>query len=270
MIVVTGSTGNVGRPLVEKLTAAGESVVSVARGAEGRAGAEHRPADLTRAETLKPAFAGGKELFLLTGDPGLDLAPVLEEAASAGIGRVVLLSSIRVATRPEEGLGGFEDAVRESGLEWTILRPGGFFSNALLWAESVRAERSIAAPFGDVGLPHIDPADVAEVAARALLEPAYEGGTYDLTGPALVTPREQARAVAEALGEPVDFVELTREQALTEFSKVWSVLVVEGALKALGEPNEAELRISAEVERITGRPARSFADWARRNAGAFR
>jgi uncharacterized protein YbjT (DUF2867 family) len=125
MIVVTGATGNVGRPLVEALAAAGEKVVAVSRSeAEFPAGVLHRKADLADPASLKLAFEGADRLFLLTRDQALDLPPVLEAARAAGIGRVVLLSSERVATRPDPSLRVFEDAVIESGLEWTMLRSG--------------------------------------------------------------------------------------------------------------------------------------------------
>ncbi len=107
-------------------------------------------------------------------------------AEAAGVRRVVLLSS-GVVTRPESPSHGgvmraIEDAVRESGLAWTILRPGGFASNAYAWAESVRAERTVAAPFGDVAIPVVDPADIAEVAAMALRKDEHAGQVYELTG----------------------------------------------------------------------------------------
>ncbi len=271
MIVVTGATGNVGRPLVEALTAAGEKAVAVSRNeAEFPAGVLHRKADLADPETLKPAFEGGDRLFLLTRDPELDLTPVLEAAKDAGIGRVVLLSSERVVTRPTEALQAFESPVIESGLEWTMLRPGGFASNSLLWAEPVRKERTVLAPFGDVGLPVIDPRDIAHVAAAALTEDGHVGKAYTLTGPALITPRRQSEAIAAAIGEPVRFVEQSRAEAYAQLVQFWPDHVVEDTLDIIGNPNAAELEISGDVERVLGRPAATFADWAKRNAAAFR
>jgi uncharacterized protein YbjT (DUF2867 family) len=271
MIVVTGATGNVGRPLVETLTAAGESVIAVSRAeAEFPPGAVHRRADLADPGSLKTAFEGADKLFLLTRDQDLDVRPVLEVAAAAGIGHVVLLSSERVATRPDPELRVFEDAVMASGLEWTMLRPGGFASNAYLWAESVRTHRMMTAPFADVGLPIIDPLDIAEVAATALTEDGHAGQAYPLTGPALITPRGQAEAIAAAIGEPVSFVEQTRAEAREQFLAFWPAEVVDGSLDVMGSPNEAEQRISGDVERLLGRPARAFSDWAHRNAVAFR
>ncbi|MFB9661857.1 NAD(P)H-binding protein [Glycomyces mayteni] len=272
MIVVTGATGNVGRPLVEILAARGEDVTAVSRGeAELPPGVAHRTADFTRPETLDAAFAGADRLFLLTLDHSLDIAAILKAADAAGIGRIVFLSSERAVTRPSEEAQAFENAVTASGIEWTILRPGGFASNAVAWAaETIRARREMVMPFGDVGLPLIDPRDIAEVAAAALTEDGHTGRAYLLTGPALVTPRQQAEAIGAAIGEPVAFTEQTREAAFEQLLQYWPAQIVEGSLDVIGSPNRAELHVSPEVERLLGRPATSFAQWAERNAAAFR
>ncbi|MFI6925178.1 NAD(P)H-binding protein [Nonomuraea spiralis] len=281
MIVVTGATGNVGQWLVKHLAAAGERVTAVSRGLTPvnlPNGVEHVRADLSAPGTLRPVLAGAEALFLHdggTGGHGLTPADILDVARTAGVRRVVLLSSQGVVTRPESPSHGgimhaIEEAVRESGLIWTILRPGAFASNAFAWAESVRTERTVAAPFGDTGIPVIDPADIAEVAAVALHKDEHAGRVYELNGPAVVTPRQQAEAIGAALGEPVRFVELTRAQAHARMVEFMPEPVVETTLAVLGAPNLAELRLSPDVERVTGRAPRSFAEWARRNAAAFR
>ncbi|MBF6170370.1 SDR family oxidoreductase [Nocardia blacklockiae] len=278
MIVVTGATGNIGGTLVPALAEAGEKVVAVSRGdREVRLpeGVEHRRADLANIADLPPAFAGADALFLLLsgelGVTGPAPAEMVRAAADAGVRRLVFLSSLAVTTRPgRERLVEFEAAVRDSGLEWTILRPGGFFSNAFAWAASVRAERTVFAPFGDVALPHLDPADIAEVAAAALRSADHAGQTYTLTGPERLTPRDQARVLAAALAEPVRFVELTRDQAFAAMTEFMPDPVAEDTLSILGEPVPAETAISPDVERVLGRPARGFAEWADRNIAAFR
>lgn len=271
MIVVTGATGNVGRPLVTTLAAAGETVTAVSRGeAALPEGVSHVRADVAEPESLKPAFEGASRLFLLTRDPELDVEPVLTLAKAAGIEQVVLLSSQRTVTRFDASQNHFENAVTASGLEWTILRPGGFHSNAYLWAEQIRTARAVAAPFGDVGLPIVDPADIAAVAAKALIENGHAGQAYTITGPALVTPREQAAAIAEAIAEPIRFTELTRDEAFAMFTRFWPAEVVEGTLDVLGNPNAAEQEVSGDVERLLGRPATPFAAWAKQNGAAFR
>lgn len=271
MIVVTGATGNVGRELVRTLVSADEKVRAVSRRPEQTPeGVRHWQADLAEPARLRTALDGADALFLLVA--GEDPQAILDLARAGGVRRVVLLSSQGAGTRPEvyRHPAGFEDAVRRSGLDWTILRPGGFDSNAYAWAESVRAERTVAAPFGNVGLPAIDPADIAEVAAATLREAGHVGRTYELTGPSPVTPRERARAIGDALGTPVRFVEQTREEARARMLRFMPEPVVEGTLAILGEPTAAEREVSPAVERVLGRAPRTFADWAERNVAAFR
>ncbi len=167
-------------------------------------------------------------------------------ARAAGVRRVVLLSSLGAGTRPEHGYRPFimfEAAVRESGLDWTILRPGGFASNTLGWAERVRAERTVAAPFAEVGLPFIDPADIAEVAAAVLRQDGYAGETLELTGPAPVSPRQQAAAIGAALSEPVRFVEQTRAEAGHSWSSSCRSRWPTSPWTSYGAPTAAEQRV---------------------------
>ncbi|MEV7007760.1 NAD(P)H-binding protein [Streptosporangium sp. NPDC051022] len=273
MIVVTGATGNVGRALVRMLTEAGQHVTAVARRIEPAdvpAGARAVAADLGDADSLSAALSGAKTLFLLVA--GEDPAGVLAKAKAAGVTKVVLLSSQGVGTRPGAyaHAAGFEQAVAASGLEFTVLRSGGMASNALAWAEPIRAHRTAAAPFAEVGLPFIDPDDVAAVAAAVLTGDGHDGATYVLTGPAPTTPRQRAEAIGQAIGEPVTFVEQTREQAHAQMSAFMPAPVVEGTLSILGEPTESEQAVSPDVERVLGRPAAPFTAWATRNAAAFR
>lgn len=281
MIVVTGATGNVGRELVGTLAESGAEVVATSRritSVDVPEGVRHRSADLVDAESLRPVFDGADALFLQNGGPSahlLDVPHLLDVAKAGGVERVVLLSSQGVATRPESVSHGrighaIEEAVRRSGLEWTLLRPGGFHSNAFAWAGSVREQRTVAAPFGDVGLPTVDPADIAAVAAVTLRSAEHAGQTYELTGPARVTPRQQAAALGAALGEPIGFVEWSRDEARARMLGFMPEPVVDTTLAILGTPTPAEQRVSPDVERVTGRAPASFADWALRHAAAFR
>ncbi|WP_405676196.1 NAD(P)H-binding protein [Streptomyces sp. NBC_01511] len=279
MIVVTGATGNVGRPLTQALAKAGEQVTAVSRHAAAVPdGVRHVPADLAEPQGLAPALDGAKALFLLlSGDlhaPGARPADIVGLAAASGVRRVVLLSSQGVATRPlgpsRIAMRAVEDALRESGLDWAVLRPGGFASNALAWAESVRTRGTVAAPFGDVGVPIVDPADIAEVAAAYLLDDRHTGGIFELTGPEVITPRQQSEAIAAALGSPVRFHELTREEARAAMTQSVAPQLADDTLDIISAPNPAELRISPDVERVLGRAPRPFSNWVARGIDAFR
>lgn len=279
MIVVTGATGNVGRPLTDALAKAGQKVTAVSRHpAEVPDGVRHVVADLAEPAGLASALDGAEALFLLlSGDlhaVGADPADVVRVAVDGGVRKVVLLSTLGAATRPfgttRIAMRGLEDVVRESGADWSILRPGGFASNALWWAGSVRAQRVVAAPFGDTGVPLIDPADIGEVAAVCLLDDRHAGEVYELTGPEVITPRGQAAAIAAALGSPVEFHELTRAEAKAGMTRSMPGELADDTLDILSSPSPAELRVSPDVERVLGRAPRSFADWATRNIAAFR
>lgn len=272
MIVVTGASGNVGRQVVGGLAAAGEKVVAVSRRAETAAqaaGVTHRRGDLAAPDSLRAAFEGADVLFLLVA--GDDPHAVLDAAKTGGIRRVVLLSSQGAGTRPQAyaHAAGFEAAVRGSGLDWTVLRPGGFASNAFAWAETVRTRRTVFAPFGDVALPAVDPADVAQVAAAVLREDGHAGRTYEITGPAALSPRRRAAAIGAALGEPVDFVEQSRADARKQMLTFMPEPVVEATLGILGEPLPAEQAVTSDVERVLGRAPGTFTGWAVRHAAAF-
>jgi uncharacterized protein YbjT (DUF2867 family) len=229
------------------------------------------PGDLSEPESLKPALDGADAVFLLTA-PGFlaggDLDPVLDVVRAAGVRRVVLLSSLGVGTGRHPAH--LETAVLESGLDATVLRASGFASNALAWSPSVRGDRSIAAPFADVALPVIDPHDIAAAAAAELRRPGHGGRTFVLTGPQAISPREQAAAIAAAVGEPVRFVEQTREEALAAMLSFMPAAVAEGTLDILGAPTADEQQVSPHVEELTGRAPHPFAEWASRNAAAFR
>ncbi|MDH6580266.1 NAD(P)H-binding protein [Kitasatospora sp. MAP5-34] len=279
MIVVTGATGNVGRPLTQALAEAGEQVTAVSRRAVAMPdGVRHVAADLAELTSLTTALDGAKALFLLlSGDlhaPEARPTDIIGLAAAGGVRRVVLLSSQGVATRPlgpsRVAMRTVEDALRESGLDWAVLRPGGFASNALAWAESVRTQGMVAAPFGDVGVPVVDPADIAEVAAACLLDDRHTGGVYELTGPEVITPRQQAEAIAAALGSPVRFHELTRGEAKATMTQFVPMELADDTLDIISAPNPAELRISPDVERVLGRAPHPFNGWVARNIAAFR
>ncbi|CUU59079.1 Uncharacterized conserved protein YbjT, contains NAD(P)-binding and DUF2867 domains [Parafrankia irregularis] len=279
VIVVMGATGNVGRTLVQELVAAGEKVTAVSRGVSAGHtvdGVRYERADLAVPESLRPALDGATALFLLVSGAGAHLSPrdILDVATASGVTRTVLLSSQAAGTRPESPshapLRVLENVVRESGTDWTILRPGGFASNTYAWAESVRLHRTVAAPFGDVALPIVDPDDIAAVAAACLRDADHAGRTYVLTGPELSTPRQRAEAIGAVLDEPVRFIEQSRDEARGLMLGFMPEPVVEGTLAILGDPTPQERRVSPDIELVLGRAPRTFADWIERHVAAFR
>lgn len=92
---------------------------------------------------------------------------------------------------------------------------------------------------------------------------------YELTGPEVITPRQQAEAIAAALGSPVRFHDLTRDEAKTSMTQSMPAELADDTLDILSSPSPAELRVSPDVQRVLGRAPRPFADWAAHNIAAF-
>lgn len=274
MILVSGATGNVGGELVRQLIADGTSVRALTRDparAALPAGVEVAAGDFGTPESLRAAFSGVRALFLMRSGHE---AAVLYEAARAGVRRVVLLSSIAVQTRPDSLIGrshrDAEEACQRSGLEWTILRPGQFASNTRGWRAQVLAGDVVRTPYARVALPAVHPGDVAAVARVALTGPAGAGVIYPLSGPRAVTPVEQVAAIGRAIGRPLRHEEIGVEQAGREMAAFMPAEIVAATLAFLGTPTAAETEVSSTVEAVTGKPARTFEEWAYDNVGAFR
>lgn len=285
LITVTGSTGTIGASLVPLLAGAGASVRAVLRDvrrARPIPGVVWAQADLADGRLLEPALAGTTRLFLLTGnDEGfgeLQIA-VIRAAEALGIEHVVKLSALGASDHSKSAIGrehwAVEQALRGTTMQWTILRPHAFMQN---WlgdvAESVRAEGVIHAPIGDGRVPFIDTRDIAEVAARILLDPApHAGRKYTLTGGEAVGYDDVAAAISEAAGKPVAYRPISMEEARSrmEARGVPEFLVdAQLAIAAYQKAGGPTARVSGDVERILGRPPRTVRDFARDHADAFR
>ncbi|MFD9946323.1 SDR family oxidoreductase [Nonomuraea sp. NPDC059023] len=286
-VLVTGATGNVGRLVTKGLVDAGVEVRALTRD-PARAhlpdGTEVVAGDLTRPRTVQPAMAGVDRMYLFP-EP-TTAREVVALAARAGVRRVVVLSSGAVT-------GGYdttfhlpvERAVEESGLEWTHVRPGEFAANKLsLWGPSIRAERVVRDAHPDAGWFPVHEQDIADVALAALLEDGHTGKVYDVNGPELINLRDQVRAIAAAIGEEIRFEELSPAEARKVYLAQGG-FAAEAADFLLGftdyagnpaDPAEvadfdpAQFGPLPTAEVVTGRPPRTFAQWAHDHAADFR
>lgn len=277
MILVTGATGNIGSALVRELHLCGAgSLRGLTRDASQATFPEEVEAvegDFAVPESLKPALVGVRSLFLVS-RMGPD-ADILVAARQAGVEHVVLVSSITVQTHPHLGPAGenlaVEQLLMDSGMAWTILRPTQFASNALMWTAPIREHETVRAPYADIGLPTIHPADIASVARVALTEPGHQGRTYALTGPELITARQQVDAIAAALGRDVPFIEITRQEARARMAAVFGEEAADAVLDVTGgDVNDELLAVRDTVSQVTGSPGRPFRQWAEENSHMFR
>ncbi|MFI6801907.1 SDR family oxidoreductase [Streptosporangium canum] len=270
-ILVAGATGNVGRPLVEQLLAAGHRVRALTRNpakADLPAGAEVVAGNLAETASLSTAFSGVSAAHLISFN-GEDFAPltngpeIADLAKKAGVRKVTVLKG-EVTKSP------LEEAVEASGLEWTHLSPVEFMSNALEWAESVKTEGVVREAFADAKSTMIHEADIASVAATALTADGHAGQEYWLTGPEALTPPEKVRTISDVLGRDVRYIELTKDEIVVQWRQTgYSDEDIEFFLTMRTNPPQAGYTVLPTVEKVTGRPARTFAQWVRENATAF-
>ncbi|HEY3683728.1 MAG TPA: NAD(P)H-binding protein [Streptosporangiaceae bacterium] len=282
MILVTGATGRIGRELVARLDAANAKarvlVRDPARASGLPASAERVRGDLDDPATLTPAFAGADRLFLLTQGIGTgQAANAIAAARAAGVRHIVLLSSMWAAGDPVPPMGRWhrerEGLLDASGIAATVLRPGGFMTNALEWVPAIHERGIVVDATGPGRFAPIDPADIAAVAAVVLTEDGHDGQVYTLTGDETLTAADEVRIIAATIGREIE----VREAVTPE--EIVASRYPDGAPKALADAVvEAAAAMRADttglrtdtVLRITGRRPRTFADWCARNAAALR
>lgn len=280
MILVTGATGTVGRQLVTELVEGGVGVRALSR-APGRAGlpagVEVVAGDLGRPETLGAALEGVERVFLLSGGPegpGHD-ANLVGAAKQAGVAQVVTLSVLGAGHGADDPITRWhlagEAAVTGSGMAWTILRPGAFMSNALMWAPTIKAQDAVYVPFAQAKTAAIDPADIAAVAARALTEPGHENKTYPLTGPGLLSAAGQVQILSAALGRPLQLIDVPPEAAKAAMIESGMPTgLADAVIASMAQAGtDHAMAVLPTVDEITGRPARSFIQWTAAHLGAF-
>jgi len=280
MILVTGASGTTGSRVVRQLTERGVAVRAMTRSTLDPApGVEVVRADFDDPASLAEAVTGVDAVYLVTAattpTPHHDLA-LLAAATAAGVRRVVKLSAIGTGERFDGAVVGAwhlaaEDAVRASGLEWTILRPPNFASNLLWYAAAVRAGDPLPNMTGTGRIGVIDPADIAAVAAEALTTSLHIGQTYTLTGPELLGMPDQADILARVLGRPVGHVDLSVEESQAQL--VASGMTPEAvAAASLGmrwaRAGQAEI-LTDTVTTVLGRKPGTVEQWVTEHAAAF-
>jgi len=216
---------------------------------------------LGKVETLPAALDGVDVMYLA---PHLATAgEVSRLAADAGVRKIVDLAGAK-----GEHWQQIEDAVEASGVPFTHLEPGEFMSNADLWASQIRAGDVVEDAYGDAVNAPIAQEDIAAVAARVLVEDGHDGRSYELTGPQALTRREKVEAIGRALGRDLTYVDLPHDEALPVFERAMgqhASWYLDGLAVLARYPQAAV----PTVERLIGRPAMTYEQWARAHAVTF-
>ncbi|WP_040709850.1 NAD(P)H-binding protein [Nocardiopsis potens] len=291
-ILVTGATGNIGRRVVAGLLAAGRPVRAMTRDPEAAAallpaGARIVRGDFEDPDTWEAALDGVDRVHLF---PFVDPAPAqgpgfIGAAVDAGVRRFAVHSAA-AAGFPYQGDPGdasltpyrrhladereahlaVERAVEASGAEWTHVRPGLLAAGTLDRAAEIRAGE-VRSPYPGARSTLVHEADVAEVAVAALVTDDHLGCAHTVTGPEPLTEAEQVAAVARAVGREVRFTEITPEQARREWydpERGVTREVLDRTLEMMAAAETADQVPPTDTyRRITGRPPRTYARWAR-------
>jgi uncharacterized protein YbjT (DUF2867 family) len=273
LILVTGATGTTGAEVVRQLLVAEQNVRVLVRDpqkvSDWAGKVEIIQADLATPETLKAAFDGVAKVYIVANGPQL---PEYEKnaftaAKAAGVKHIVKLSGrhldapFMAESAHARWHNDAEDALRSLGVPWTILRPGWFASNLLIFG--VKEQRAIVFPTGNGKDIHIDPRDIAAVAVKALTTPGHEGKVYELTGTEFLSFTDVAAKLSQALGYEIPFIDIApeafREARVSNGAPADHLDSVLSYFKGVREGKIYPL--TQTVQEILGRPARTFDDW---------
>ncbi|MBB3609244.1 SDR family oxidoreductase [Rhizobium sp. BK602] len=273
-ILVLGASGNVGRPLVEALLAKGEKVKAASRAGKPIGGAEGVAFDYADRSTFSQAFDGVDRAYVLlpagyADSKGL-LLPVIEAAAARKV-KVVFQSVFGVDADDSIPYRQVELALEKSGTPYVILRPNWFSDNFHTFWKVGIDHGEIALPAGDGKSSFIDARDIAASAAAALTTSAFDGQSFNLTGPEPLSYADAAKILSDVIGKPIAY------RAIDDGAFV-DILI--GA----GVPEDYALMLASifypvregwtaavtdAVERLTGTPARSLETYARDHIAAL-
>jgi uncharacterized protein YbjT (DUF2867 family) len=278
--LITGATGQIGSGVVKCLLERGERPRVFVRDAEkARARYGDRvdiiTGDLADAKSLAAALRGIDALLLI--NVGHEIEARDEAAAraakAAGVKHLVKLSSMDA--QQNAGTGAWhargESAIRVSGIAFTFVQPGGFMSNALGWAASIKAEGVVRSPTGDGRIAFIHPDDIVAVTTLALTTQKYEGEMLPISGPEALSYAEMTEKIGAAAGKPVKFEPISEEQERQQMTKEDEPPeIIEAHISIYRAIREGRLaRVTDNVNRVVGRKPIRFEQWAQENAAAF-
>jgi uncharacterized protein YbjT (DUF2867 family) len=283
IVLVTGATGNTGRPLLRFLEGRRVTVRAMLRrdadpARLGDSTATIVVGDFDDPDSLAAAMGGVTSAYLVTpssADAEAQQIRFAEHAAMAGVTHLVKLSQLGAdAESPVRFLryhARVEQRIRDLGIGYTFIRPNLYFQGLLGFAKLIAKTGRFFAPIGDARVSAVDVRDVAAVATIALTEPGHIDKTYTVTGPAAITHAEMARAIGEATKREVGFVEVPPAQFAAALQQLgmpeWQI---EGLLEDYAHYQRGEAAmVTNAVLATTGAKAREVRRFAEDYAQAF-
>lgn len=274
-VVVTGATGNVGRPLVTELVEAGATVRAVTR----QPGTAGFPRGVEVVTSAAEGLRGADAVFLNSRALADDLATVVDRAGDEGVTRLVALSAINAdddfAIQPSRFRGDrnkeVEQLAIESGLSWVSLRPTMFVSNlAGMWLTQLQSGDVVAGPYAAASSAPIVERDISAVAAQALLTDRLVGRTVELTGPQAFTNAQLLATIGTVVNRRLRYQEVSVEQVRNSFVALgFPTAFADAYIGFLAATVDKPAAVTREIDKILGRPAQSFAAWVADHRALF-
>ncbi len=274
-ILVTGATGNVGRPLVNQLAEAGVRVRAVTRQPDSA----QFPGGVEVVGSAAEGVNGASAVFLNSRALGDELATIVELARRAGVRRLVALSAINAdddfSRQPSRFRGDrnkeVEQYVVDSGLEWVSLRPTVFASNFIgMWAAQIRVGDVVSGPYASASTAPIVDADISAVAMHALVRDDLLVRQIPLTGPQALTNVELVDVIGDVLDRPLRYQEVPPDLVRRRFIGLgFSAEFADAYMGLLEATVSKPALVTAEVEKILGRAPQTFGDAIRAHRDLF-
>ena len=273
--LITGATGNVGRPLVNHLLDAGADVRAVSRNPSSA----NLPAAAQVVASPFDGLRGATAIFLNSRALGDQMAELVAAATPSDIQRLVALSAINAddddARQPSRFRGDrnreAEQLASASGIPWVSLRPAVFASNFIgMWAAQIRGGDIVYGPHAGASLAPIADADIAAVAAHAFLSDDFLRQSIPMTGPHALTNAELVGVIGKVLGRPLRYQEVPARVCRDAFVGMgFPAGFADAYIAMLASTVGHPAVVTHDVGKILGRPATSFADWAADHRTAF-
>ena len=165
-----------------------------------------------------------------------------------------------------------DEALKASGLSYTILQPNVFHQNMLRMATLIREQGRFRSAVGDDRISMIDVRDIGEVAVKALTEDGHARQVYVLTGPKSISYFDIARLLSDAIGKTIAYEAITPEDAVKELTMTGLPETVARSRVEVHQSfsSGAFAGVTGDIRRLLHRAPRSFANFAHDFAFAFR
>jgi uncharacterized protein YbjT (DUF2867 family) len=293
-ILVTGSTGTVGREVIKQLISSPPTLNFNIKAAVhsqesgNRVAAETRvkpvQIDYNKPDTIEEAFKDVDKLFLLTPfqsnmvELSSNLVNVAKKKKTGAVKHIVKLSVMGADADP--GITGgrlhrqAENIIEESGISYTFLRPNFFMQNFInFFSQTIKEQDAFYVPAGDGKVSFVDVRDIAAVSVQALLyESKHSRKAYNITGPNAISYAQAAEILSNEIGRKIKYVDISEDQAREGMKAIgmdeWFInsMMELFSITRAGYVSD----VSSAIEEVTGKKPITFSEFAKDYSGAFR